>query len=153
MVRPAHLVLGPTAFAGAGEGAGRVALAPSGMAGQQPRDRAPAPDLVSRRGPLPRSAPSPAGQPASEDHELIRRAGTLCDAAERTDTEIIADWCRALDALFAHGVEDALPPGADPAPLDFAGIGNYPILKLLEQHGTATAEILSAEIGEGPPKG
>jgi hypothetical protein len=85
---------------------------------------------------------------ASEDHELIRRAGTLCDAAERTDTEIIADWCRALDALFAHGVEDALPPGADPAPLDFAGIGNYPLLKLLEQHGTATAEVLSAEIGE-----
>ncbi|HUY52544.1 MAG TPA: hypothetical protein VMV92_43725, partial [Streptosporangiaceae bacterium] len=86
---------------------------------------------------------------ASEDHELIHRAGTLRDAAERTDTEIIADWCRALDALFAHGVEDALPPGADPAPLDFAGIGIYPILKLLEQHGTATAEILSAEIGEG----
>ncbi len=89
----------------------------------------------------------------SEDHELIHRAGTLCDAAERTDTEIIADWCRALDALFAHGVQDALPPGADPAPLDFAGIGNYPILKLLEQHGTATAEILSAEIGEGATEG
>jgi hypothetical protein len=89
----------------------------------------------------------------SEDHELIHRAGTLCDAAERTDTEIIADWCRALDALFAHGVEDALPVGADPAPLDFAGIGNYPILKLLEQHGTATAEILSAEIGEGATEG
>ena len=89
----------------------------------------------------------------SEDHELIHRAGTLCDAAERTDTEIIADWCRALDALFAHGVEDALPPRADPAPLDFAGIGNYPILKLLEQHGTATAEILSAEIGEGATEG
>ena len=51
----------------------------------------------------------------SEDHELIHRAGTLCDAAEHTDREIIADWCRALDALFAHGVEDALPSGADPA--------------------------------------
>ncbi len=50
-------------------------------------------------------------------------------------------------------MEDALPPGADSAPLDFAGIGNYPILKLLEQHGTATAEILSAEIGEGATEG
>lgn len=89
----------------------------------------------------------------SEDHELIHRAGTLCDAAERTDTQIIADWCRALDALFAHGVEHVLPPGADPAPLDLSGIGNYPIFKLLEQHGTATAEILSAEIGEGAAEG
>ena len=30
---------------------------------------------------------------ASEDHELIHWAGTPCDAAERTDAEIIADWC------------------------------------------------------------
>jgi hypothetical protein len=89
----------------------------------------------------------------SEDHELIHRAGTLRDAAERTDTEIITDWCGALDALFAHGVEDALPPGAALAPLDFAGIGSYPILKLLEQHGTATTEVLSAEIGEGATEG
>ena len=89
----------------------------------------------------------------SEDHELIHRAAALCDAAERTDAEIIADWCRGLDALFAHGVEDALPPGANPAPLDFAGTGNYPVLKLLEQHGTATVEILSAEIGEGATEG
>lgn len=89
----------------------------------------------------------------SEDHELIHRAGALCGAAERTDAEIIADWSRALDALFAHGVEHALPLGADPAPLDFAGIGNYPIFKLLEQHGTATAEILSAAIAEGATEG
>jgi hypothetical protein len=89
----------------------------------------------------------------SEDHELIHQAAAPCDAVERTDAEIIADWCRGLDALFAHGVEDALPPGADPAPLDFAGTGNYPVLKLLEQHGTATVEILSAEIGEGATEG
>jgi hypothetical protein len=89
----------------------------------------------------------------SEDHELIHRAGTLCDAAERTDREIIADWCRALDALFAHGVEDALPPGADPAPLDFAGIGNYPILKLLEQHGTQPRRFSRQKSAREPPKG
>jgi hypothetical protein len=47
----------------------------------------------------------------SEDHELIHQAAAPCDAVERTDAEIIADWCRGLDALFAHGVEDALPPG------------------------------------------
>lgn len=90
---------------------------------------------------------------ASEDHELIHRAAELSDGAERTDTETIADWSRALDALFAHGVEHALPPGADPAPLDFDGVGNYPIFKLLEQHGTATADILSAEIAEGATEG
>ena len=89
----------------------------------------------------------------SEDHELIHGAGTLCGTAERTDREIIADWCRALDALFAHGMEHVLPTGADLAPLDFTGIGNFPIFKLLEQHGTATAEILSAEIGEGTTEG
>src|SRR5712691_11133002 len=89
----------------------------------------------------------------SEDHELIHRARALSGGAERTDTEIIADWSRALDALFAHGVEHALPLGADPAPLDFDGIGNFPIFKLLEQHGTATAEVLSAEIAEGATEG
>ena len=78
----------------------------------------------------------------SRDYELIHRAAELSGGAERTDTQIIADWCRALDALFAHGVEHALPLGADPAPLDFDGIGNFPIFKLLEQHGTATADIL-----------
>lgn len=90
---------------------------------------------------------------ASEDHELIHRTAELSGGAERTDTEIIADWSRALDALFAHGVEHALPLGADPAPLDFDGIGNFPIFKLLEQHGTATADILSAEIAEGATEG
>lgn len=90
---------------------------------------------------------------ASEDHELIHRAAELSGGVERTDTEIIAEWSRALDALFAHGVEHALPPGADPAPLDFDGIGNFPIFKLLEQHGTATADILSAEIAEGATEG
>jgi hypothetical protein len=89
----------------------------------------------------------------SEDHELIHRAAELSGGAERTDTEIIADWSRALDALFAHGAEHALPLGADPAPLDFDGIGNFPIFKLLEQHGTATADILSAEIAEGATEG
>jgi hypothetical protein len=90
---------------------------------------------------------------ASEDLELIHRAAEFSGGAERTDAEIIADWCRGVDALFAHGVEDALPPGADPAPLDFDGIGNFPIFKLLEQHGTATADILSAAIAEGATEG
>jgi hypothetical protein len=90
---------------------------------------------------------------ASEDHELIHRDAELSGGAERTDTETIADWSRALDALFAHGVEHALPLGADPAPLDFDGIGSFPIFKLLEQHGTATADILSAEIAEGATEG
>src|SRR5258708_28817841 len=85
----------------------------------------------------------------SDDRGLIHRAIELSGGAERTDTEIIGDWCRGLDALFAHGVEQALPLGADPAPLDFHGIGNFPVFKLLEQHGTATADILSAEIAEG----
>jgi len=89
----------------------------------------------------------------SEDHQLIHRAEALRAAAERTDAEIIADWSHALDALYAHGVEHALPVGADPAPLDFDGIGNFPIFKLLEQHGTATTEILSAEIAEGATEG
>ena len=89
----------------------------------------------------------------SGDYELIHRAAELSGGAERTDTQIIADWCRALDALFAHGVEHALPLGADPAPLDFDGIGNFPIFKLLEQHGTATADILSAAIAEGATDG
>ena len=89
----------------------------------------------------------------SGDYELIHRAAELSGGAERTDTQIIADWCRALDALFVHGVEHALPLGADPAPLDFDGIGNFPISKLLEQHGTATAAILSAAIAEGATDG
>src|SRR6266568_3674697 len=89
----------------------------------------------------------------SEDHQLIHRAEALRAAAERTDAEIIADWSHALDALYAHGVEHALPLRADPAPLDFDGIGSFPIFKLLEQHGTATTEILSAEIAEGATEG
>jgi len=90
----------------------------------------------------------------SDDHGLIHRAIELSGGAGRTDTEIIGDWCRGLDALFAHGVEQALLPlGADPAPLDFHGIGNFPVFKLLEQHGTATADILSAEIAEGATEG
>ena len=89
----------------------------------------------------------------SEDHELIHRAAGLSSDPDRTDTQIIADWCRALDALFAHGVEDVLPPGADPAPLDFDGIGNFRAFKLLEQHGTATADIVSAAIAEGATEG
>ena len=89
----------------------------------------------------------------TEDHELIHRAAELSGSAERTDTEIIADWSRALDALYAHGVEHALPLGADPAPLDFNGIGSFPIFKLLEQHGTATEDILSAAIAEGATEG
>jgi hypothetical protein len=89
----------------------------------------------------------------SEDHELIHRAAELAGGAQRTDTAIIGDWCRGLDALFAHGVEDALPPGADPAPLDFHGIGNVPVFKLLEQHGTATTGIISAAIAEGATEG
>lgn len=59
----------------------------------------------------------------SEDHELIHRAAELSGGAVRTDAQIITDWYRVLGALFAHGVEHALPPGADPAPLDFDGIG------------------------------
>ena len=89
----------------------------------------------------------------SGDYELIHRAAELSGGAVRTDTQIIADWCRALDALFAHGVEHALPPGADPAPLDFDGIGNFRAFKLLEQHGTATADIVSAAIAEGATEG
>jgi hypothetical protein len=89
----------------------------------------------------------------SEDRELIHRAAALSGGAERTDTEIIADWSGALDALYAHGAEDALPPEADPAPLDFNGIGSFPIFKLLEQHGTATADTLSAAIAEGATEG
>jgi hypothetical protein len=38
----------------------------------------------------------------SEDRELIHRAAALSGGAERTDTEIIADWSGALDALYAH---------------------------------------------------
>ena len=50
-------------------------------------------------------------------------------------------------------MEHALPLGADPAPLDFNGIGSFPTFKLLEQHGTATEDILSAAIAEGATEG
>ncbi len=89
----------------------------------------------------------------SEDHELIHRAGTLRDTAERTDTEIIADWCRALDALFAHGVQDALPPGADPAPLDFAGIGNSRSSSFSNSTVPQPRRFSRQKSARGPPQG
>jgi hypothetical protein len=55
--------------------------------------------------------------------------------------------------LFAHGVEDLLPEAANPAPLDFHGIGNFPLLAMLEQHGTATVAELSDEIALGATEG
>jgi hypothetical protein len=89
----------------------------------------------------------------SDDGGVISRAQALSGTAERTDAEVVADWSRALDALFAHGPEQALPSGADPAPLDFNGVGSFPMFKLLEQHGTATIETLSAEIAAGAVEG
>ena len=82
---------------------------------------------------------------ASDDHGVIHRAGAL---GERTDAQIIADWRLALDALFFHGLECTVPRGADPAPLDFHGAGRAPVFKILEQRGTATIDVVSAEIAE-----
>jgi hypothetical protein len=67
-------------------------------------------------------------------------------AAVRACEEILRDWDGALDALIAHGAEEAVPRGVSSAPLDFEGIGNFPLLKLLELYGTAPVEVLSAEI-------
>lgn len=67
--------------------------------------------------------------------------------------QIRTAWDGALNALFAHGVEDLLPEAANPAPLDFHGIGNFPLLAMLEQHGTATVAELSDEIALGATEG
>jgi hypothetical protein len=85
------------------------------------------------------------------DHDVVHRAVALHGDAERTDAEIIADWRRGLDALVAHGVEQALPLDADQVPLDFDGIGGYPLFKLLAQPGTA--ETVSADIAYGATEG
>jgi hypothetical protein len=89
----------------------------------------------------------------SDDHDQIYRCGELADGTVRSDQEIIADWTRALDALYGHGLEHVLPEGVSPAPLDFGGIGNYPIFKLVEQHGRASIAAVSAMIAERAAEG
>ena len=89
----------------------------------------------------------------SDDHDQIYRCGELADGTVRSDQEIIADWTRALDALYGHGLEHVLPEGVSPAPLDFEGIGNYPIFKLVEQHGSASIAAVSAMIAERAAEG
>jgi len=67
---------------------------------------------------------------ASDDHRTLHRNEDLC-------------------GLYAHGVEHVLPRGANPAPLVFDGLGCLPVFGLLERHGTATTQAISAEIAEG----
>ena len=84
-----------------------------------------------------------------DDRQLIQRSAELSGHQERDDDDILHDWFHALDALYAHGVEEALPAGAEPGPLDFHGIGGHPLFTLLEHHGTATVEAVSAAIADG----
>ena len=84
-----------------------------------------------------------------DDRQLIQRSAELSGHQERDDGDILHDWFHALDALYAHGVEEALPAGAEPGPLDFHGIGGHPLFTLLEHHGTATVEAVSAAIADG----
>jgi hypothetical protein len=87
------------------------------------------------------------------EHGTVHRHQGLDTATEQTDAQIRTAWDGALNALFAHGVEDLLPEAASPAPLDFHGIGNFPLLAMLEQHGTATVTELSDEIAPGATEG
>jgi hypothetical protein len=87
------------------------------------------------------------------EHGTVHRHQGLDTATEQTDAQIRTAWDGALNALFAHGVEDLLPEAANPAPLDFHGIGNFPLLAMLEQHGTATVTELSDEIALGATEG
>ena len=87
------------------------------------------------------------------EHGTVHRHQGLDTATEQTDAQIRTAWDGALNALFAHGVEDLLPEAANPAPLDFHGIGNFPLLAMLEQHGTATVAELSDEIALGATEG
>ena len=87
------------------------------------------------------------------EHGTVHRHHGLDIATEQTDAQIRTAWDGALNALFAHGVEDLLPEAANPAPLDFHGIGNFPLLAMLEQHGTATVAELSDEIALGATEG
>ena len=87
------------------------------------------------------------------EHGAVHRHQGLDTATEQTDAQIRTAWDGALNALFAHGVEDLLPEAANPAPLDFHGIGNFPLLAMLEQHGTATVTELSDEIALGATEG
>jgi len=87
------------------------------------------------------------------EHGAVHRHQGLDTATEQTDAQIRTAWDGALNALFAHGVEDLLPEAANPAPLDFHGIGNFPLLAMLEQHGTATVAELSDEIALGATEG
>jgi hypothetical protein len=94
-----------------------------------------------------------AGYLQAEDHfTLIHRNGDL-PAGDGTgslddlsDDEILADWKGGLDALFAHGLERAVPEGVNPKPLAFHGTGAYPLLKLLQLGGSASAGVVSEEI-------
>ena len=87
------------------------------------------------------------------EHGTVHRHQGLDSATDQTDAQIRTAWDGALNALFAHGVEDLLPEAANPAPLDFHGIGNFPLLAMLEQHGTATVAELSDEIALGATEG
>jgi len=87
------------------------------------------------------------------EHGTVHRHQGLDTATEQTDAQIRTAWDGALNALFAHGVEDLLPEAANPAPLDFHGIGNFPLFAMLEQHGTATVTELSGEIALGATEG
>jgi hypothetical protein len=87
------------------------------------------------------------------EHGTVHRHQGLNTATEQTGAQIRTAWDGALNALFAHGVEDLLPEAANPAPLDFHGIGNFPLLAMLEQHGTATVTELSDEIALGATGG
>jgi hypothetical protein len=60
--------------------------------------------------------------------------------------EILSDWKGALDALFAHGLERAVPDGSNPRPLQFHGTGAYPLLRLLQLGGSAPAGAVSEKI-------
>jgi len=94
-----------------------------------------------------------AGYLHAEDHfTLIHRnedrppgdgTGGMDDLA---DDEILTDWKGALDALFAHGLERAVPDGSNPKPLQFHGTGAYPLLRLLQLGGSASAGAVSEEI-------
>jgi len=83
----------------------------------------------------------------------VRVFGGTCTpiAAPAAGASALPSTCAAVTGRFPVPIQRASVTAR--SPLDFAGIGNHPTLKLLEQHGTATAEILSAEIGEGTTEG
>jgi hypothetical protein len=84
------------------------------------------------------------------EHGAIHRHQGLDTATEQTDAQIRTAWDGALNALFAHGVEDLLPEAANPAPLNFHGIGNFPLLAMLEQHKCCGSASSAAKLSLPP---